>query len=81
MIKSERGEVLISGSIGDIRADLTVLIKSVRDAFLEEGVSKEHADEIINDCVRYSSMSISEIKKDIVKNILDDLFGGVADAD
>lgn len=85
MIKSCNGEIVLAGSEAEIRADLCVAIKTVREDFLQarRGYGAEEAEEIMNRIIEHSRKSDEEITrecaertKEIVLEIIADFFGG-----
>lgn len=64
MIKSERGKVNVRGSVAEILADFTAVIKVVKDMLMEI-MPEEEAREEIADCQELALKSDEEIKEEI----------------
>lgn len=63
MIKTDKGQIEIEGNIVSVIADVGVISSVVRDAFVENGMPKEMAEERIIDIVKKGFMSEEEIAK------------------
>lgn len=64
MIKSERGKVNVRGSVAEILADFTAVIRAIRDMLMED-LTEEEAREEIADCQELALKSDEEIKEEI----------------
>lgn len=64
MIKCEKGNVMVSGIVIELKADLTMILISVREAF-EEKMGKEKAADEIRDCIKLSFTPEKEIEDEI----------------
>lgn len=64
MIKSERGKVNVRGSVAEILADFTAVIKVVKDMLMEI-MPEEEVREEIADCQELALKSDEEIKEEI----------------
>nr|DAW38198.1 MAG TPA: hypothetical protein [Caudoviricetes sp.] len=69
MIKTDKGQVEISGDIISILADVSIISGTVRDTLVENGMTKEMAEEKIVDVVKKGFMSKEEIAKVIEEKI------------
>lgn len=65
MIKSKRGEINLKGSVPEIKADLCIAIKAVREDVLAEAYGAEEAEKVIERIVEYSKKNRSDIEKEI----------------
>nr|DAO63707.1 MAG TPA: hypothetical protein [Bacteriophage sp.] len=63
MIKTDKGQIEIEGNIASVIADVGVISNTVRDTLVENGMSKEMAEEWIIDIVKKGFMSDEEIAK------------------
>lgn len=63
MIKTDKGQIEIEGNIASVIADVGVISNTVRDALVENGMSKEMAEEWIIDIVKKGFMSEEEMAK------------------
>ena len=90
MIKTKLGDVKIEGTLLEVRADLTVIIRALKASFVDDAeLSEEEASDIINECVEIGLLSEDETrkvlyekekeflekKKELVKELLEKLFG------
>ena len=69
MIKTDKGQIEISGDIISILADVSIITGIVRDTLIEHGMTKEMAEERIIDIVKKGFMSEEEIAKVIEEKI------------
>lgn len=69
MIKTDKGQIEISGYIVSILADVSIISGTVRDTLVENGMQKETAEEKIIDIVKKGFMSEEEIAKVIEEKI------------
>lgn len=63
MIKSENGEVTISGNALDVLADLGVAALSLKDSLIKLGLSEESARERIMSAVEAGLMNKEDIQR------------------
>lgn len=73
MIKCDKGNLEIRGTIIDLMAELATLIHALRDDFKESGIEK--ADDIIMDTVKKGLMTEEEIDdmRTAAKSVKEDL--------
>lgn len=69
MIKTDKGQIEISGDIISILADVSIITGTVRDTLIEYGMTKEMAEEKIVDIVKKGFMSKEEMAKVIEEKI------------
>ena len=70
MIKTEKGETTIRGTLAEVRTDLTVIICAFRDTLSEE-FTEERIDEIISDAVSMSKKKPDEVIDIVLKKLLE----------
>lgn len=66
MIKSERGKVNVRGSVAEILADFTAVIRAIRDMLMED-LTEEEAREEIAFCQELAFKIDEEIKEETEK--------------
>ena len=69
MIKTDKGQIEIEGNIASVIADVGVISNTVRDTLVENGMTKEMAEEKIVDIVKKGFMSKEEMAKAIEEKI------------
>ncbi len=69
MIKTDKGQIEISGDIISVLADVSIITGTVRDTLIEHGMTKEMAEEKIVDIVKKGFMSKEEMAKVIEEKI------------
>lgn len=81
MIKSYNGNVTLEGSESEIRADLCIAIKAVREDFLQgkRGYEKKKAEAVIAKLIEYSMKDDAEIEKEFDKQMKKILLETVAE--
>lgn len=62
MIKTDKGQIEMRGNMASILADVEIISNTVRNTLVENGVSKEMAEEKIIDIVKRGFMSEKEIE-------------------
>lgn len=62
MIKTDKGQIEMRGNMASILADVEIISNTVRNTLVENGVSKEMAEEKIIDTVKREFMSEKEIE-------------------
>lgn len=67
MIKCENGVVEIKGSVVDVTAELSMIVSALEERLIDNGFSKEDADEKIKDSVRIGLMTEEELHKESEK--------------
>ena len=77
MIKCENGVVEVKGSTTVLMSDLSMIIKSLRKAFEEEGISEEKGDKLINKAVEIGFWTedkidekLSEMRTEVLGKLL-----------
>ena len=69
MIKTDKGQIEISGDIISILADVSIITGTVRDTLIEHGMTKEMTEEKIVDIVKKGFMSKEKMAKVIEEKI------------
>lgn len=69
MIKTDKGQIEISGDIVSILVDVSIISGTVRDTLVENGMQKETAEGKIIDIVKKEFMSKEEMAKVIEEKI------------
>ncbi len=69
MIRTDKGQIEISGDIISILADVSIITGTVRDTLVENGMQKETAEGKIIDIVKKGFMSKEEMVKVIEEKI------------
>ena len=71
MIKKDKKELRITGSITEIGSDLACIIHSVREC-LEREIGRESAEDAVRECIRLSNLTTEELEKE-ADRLLDDI--------
>lgn len=69
MIKSKDGAVEVKGSTTVLMTDLSMIIKSLREAFEEEGIPKETGDKLIRSAVDIGFWTEDKLDKELDKEL------------
>lgn len=69
MIRTDKGQIEISGDIISILADVSIITGTVRDTLVENGMQKETAEGKIIDIVKKGFMGKEEMVKVIEEKI------------
>ena len=69
MIKVNRGEISIEGNVPDILSELSIAIKHIKKAFMENGYSKEAVDNMVSDAVRAADMTTDKMIEEIISKL------------
>lgn len=84
MIKCEKGVVEIKGSVVDIGVELAEIVNALEERLIDNGFSKEDADEKIKDSVRIGLLTEEELhaesekaKEELMKRLTNIIFGGL----
>ena len=75
MIKTEKGFVEVNGSVGELSADLGVIVLSLYNNVLLDEMSEEEAKEFILDVVNDAMVTKEEAKKEFKTELVDFLEG------
>jgi hypothetical protein len=67
MIKSNKGRVKVKGNFYELNADLTCIIKSVRN-YCEHIGHPDYAEKMIERAVEISKMTKEELKKEMERD-------------
>ena len=67
MIKCENGVVEIKGSVVDAGVELAEIVNTLEERLIDNGFSKEDADEKIKDSVRIGLLTKEELHKESEK--------------
>lgn len=89
MIETKMGEITLKGSKAELIADLAVIVRGLKEAFMEDGEeTEESVKQEIDEAVKIGLMNEEEFKtiqkekiKEVVKTLFDDLLGGLFDED
>lgn len=80
MIKRDNSGLQIKGSLVDIEADLTLIIKKVREDILIPVLGEENSEKEINRIIELSKKSEDEVREEAkakAHEIFEDIFNGV----
>lgn len=75
MIKTERGRLEAQGTLGELKADLSVIVHGIYNNALLDEMSEEEAKDFIFDAVNRALESEEELKKESI----DEFKTGLAD--
>lgn len=89
MIETKMGEITLKGSKAELIANLSVVVRGIKEAIMEDGKeTEESAKQEIDEAVKIGLMNEEEFKtiqkekiKEVVKTLFDDLLGGLFDED
>lgn len=84
MIKCENDVVEIKGLLIDVGVELAEIVNALEERLIDNGFSKEDADEKIKDSVRIGLMTKEELhaesektKEELMKRLTNIIFGGL----
>ena len=75
MIKIKQGEVKMKGNIPTLSAEISILIKSYEQMLVENGLTKEQAQEDVDHSIALARMTEDELKD----KFLEVLMGKIGD--
>lgn len=88
MIKTKNGEITLEGSKVELIADLSVVVRGIKEVIMNGSKTEESAKQQINEAVKVGLMNDEEFEnlkkektKEIVKTLFDELLGGLFDED
>lgn len=88
MIKTKKGEITLEGSKAELIADLSVVVRGIKEVIMNGSETEESAKQQINEVVKVGLMNDEEFEKrkkekmkEIAKTLFGDLFGGIFDED
>lgn len=89
MIETKEGKTTLKGNKLELMADLAVIVRGLKEAFMEDGKeTEESVKQEIDEAVKIGLMNEEEFKtiqkekiKEVVKTLFDDLLGGLFDED
>lgn len=89
MIKTKEGELTLKGDKLDLMADLAIIVRGLKETFMEDGKeTEESVKQQIDDAVKTGLMSYEEAEavkkeeiKEVVKTLCGELLGGLFDED
>lgn len=89
MIETKEGKTTLKGNKSELMADLTIIVRGLKEAFMEDGEeTEESVKQQIDGAVKTGLMNDEEFEKlkkektkEIVKTLFGDLLGGLFDED
>lgn len=89
MIETKMGEITLKGNKLELMTDLTIIVRGLKEAFMEDGEeTEESVKQQIDGAVKTGLMNDEEFEKlkkektkEIVKTLFGDLLGGLFDED
>ena len=88
MIKTKKGEITLEGSKAELIADLSVVVRGIKEVIMNGSETEESAKQQINEAVKVGLMNGEEFEtlkkektKEIVKTLFGELLGGLFDED
>ena len=89
MIKTKEGEITLKGGKAELIADLSVVVRGIKEAIMEDGEeTEESVKQEINEAVKIGLMNEEEFEavkkekmKEIAKTLFGELLGGLFDED
>lgn len=89
MIETKEGKTTLKGNKLELMADLAIIVRGLKEAFMEGGKeTEETVKQQIDGAVKTGLMSHEEFEnlkkektREIVKTLFDDLLGGLFDED
>ena len=88
MIKTKKGEITLEGSKAELIADLSVVVRGIKEVIMNGSETEESAKQQINEVVKVGLMNDEEFEKhkkektkEIVKTLFGELLGGLFDED
>lgn len=80
MIETKKGEITLEGSKAELIADLSVVVRGVKEVIMNRSETEESAKQQINEVVKVGLMNDEEFekhKKEKMKEVVKTLFGGL----
>jgi hypothetical protein len=89
MIETKMGEITLKGSKAELIADLSVIVRGIKETIMEDDKkTEESVKQEIDEAVKIGLMNEEEFKtiqkekiKEVVKALFGDLLGGLFDED
>lgn len=89
MIEAKEGKTTLKGNKLELMADLAIIVRGLKEAFMEDGEeTEESVKQEIDEAVKIGLMNEEEFKtiqkekiKEVVKTLFGDLLGGLFDED
>lgn len=89
MIETKEGKTTLKGNKLELMADLTIIVRGLKEAFMEDGEeTEESVKQQIDEAVKIGLMNEEEFEtvrkekiKEIAKTLFGELFGGLFDED
>lgn len=88
MIKTKKGEITLEGSKAELIADLSVVVRGIKEVIMNGSETEESAKQQINEVVKVGLMNDEEFEKhkkekmkEVAKTLFGELFGGIFDED
>lgn len=69
MIRTENGNTKLKGSVAELHADLTIVIKSFVDAMVKNEMDQEDAWKLVDESVETAKIDESELVKDVKEKL------------
>lgn len=88
MIETKMGEITMKGSKAELIADLSVVVRGIKEVIMNRSETEESAKQKINEAVKVGLMNDEEFEnlkkektKEIVKTLFGELLGGLFNED
>lgn len=88
MIETKMGEITMKGSKAELIADLSVVVRGIKEVIMNGSETEESAKQQINEAVKVGLMNGEEFEtlkkektKEIVKTLFGELLGGLFNED
>lgn len=88
MIKTKKGEITLEGSKAELIADLSVVVRGIKEVIMDRSETEESAKQQINEVVKVGLMNDEEFEKhkkekmkEVAKLLFGELLGGIFDED
>lgn len=88
MIKTKMGEITLEGSKVELIADLSVVVRGIKEVIMNRGETEESAKQWINEVVKVGLMNDEEFEKrkkekmkEVAKTLFGESLGGLFDED
>lgn len=88
MIKTKKGEITLEGSEAELMADLSVVVRGIKEVIMDRSETEESAKQQINEVVKVGLMNDEEFEKhkkekmkEVAKSLFGELLGGISDED
>lgn len=88
MIETKKGEITLEGSKAELIADLSVVVRGIKEVIMNRSETEESAKQQINEVVKVGLMNDEEFEKhkkekmkEVAKTLFGELLGGLFDED